>query len=338
MEKNFLTLEEKIYSFEEENTVIGIGSCEPFYEIKEILEKTETPFVEKDIEKRINPKFSRESANSIIALALSYNKKFIGKLDKKLRGKMSIGAVGLDYHILVEQKLLNIKNSLNLNGDIFVDTGYLVDREVAKRCGIGKIGKSGNLINEKLGSIIYIGYILVDEKLTPTKKSSFENKNICENCNKCIKYCPSGAICENSFNYKVCISYLTQNKNLTSEKEKKLINTQIYGCDICQLVCPYNKNKYIEYSDDIEQFFPDIEKLLFISNKEFNETYKKTSSGWRGKKILQRNAIISLANGFYSEEKIALLKKLLETEKREDIKEYALWAINTLKEKYNELL
>lgn len=333
MKKNNLTLEEKIYLFEEENTAIGIGNCEPFYEIKETLEKTETPFVEKDIEKRIHPKYSRKTANSIIALALSYNKKFTGKLDNKLRGKMSIGSIGIDYHILVAQKLLNIKESLKLNGDIFVDTGYLVDREVAKRCGLGVIGKSGNLINEKLGSIIYLGYMLVDEKLKPTPKTDFYNKDICKNCDRCIKYCPSKAILENSFNYKVCISYLTQNKNLMSEEEKKLIGKQIYGCDICQLVCPYNNEKYIENLDDIEMFFPDIEKLLFISNKEFNETFKKTASGWRGKKILQRNAIISLANGQYSENAINLLEKVLKIDNREDIKEYATWAIKKLKEK-----
>lgn len=332
-----ITLEEKIYSFEEENTAIGIGKCEPFYYLKDILYNTETPFVTKDIDKRIYPKFSRATAKSIVALALSYNKKFIGNMDNKLRGKMSIGAIGKDYHILVKEKLLNIKNSLNLNGDIFVDTGYLVDREIAKKCSLGVFGKSGNLINEKLGSIIYIGYMLVDEILKPTQKSDFFNRNLCENCDRCIKYCPSGAIKQNSFNYKVCISYLTQNKTLQNENEKKLIGKQIYGCDICQLVCPYNKDKYIEKSSNIDDFFPNIENLLFISNKEFNETYKKTASGWRGKKILQRNAIICLSNSTYSKEAIMLLEKFLKTDKRDDLKKETILAINKLKEKNNGL-
>lgn len=324
-----LTLEKKIYSYEKENTVIGIGSCEPFYNIKEILENTNTPFVEKDILKRIDPKYSRKTAKSIIALGLSYNKKFVGKKDDKIRGKISVGAMGLDYHILVKKKLEKIKTELNLNGDIFVDTGYLVDREVAKRCGIATTGKSGLVINQKLGSIMFIGYLLVDEVLVPSSK--LEEKDLCKDCNICIKCCPSGAILENNkFNYKVCISYLTQCKQLNTEQEKNLIKSQIYGCDICQFVCPYNKGKYYEEIEDLDTFYPDIEKLLFISNKEFNETYKKTASGWRGKKILQRNAIIGLANSTYKKESIALLEKVLKIDKRDDIKEYANWAINKL--------
>ena len=325
-----MRLEQKIYSFEEENTVIGIGDASPFYNIKHILEKTDTPFVEKDIEKRINPKLIREDAKSIIALGLSYNKIFVGNIDSKIRGKISIGAMGLDYHILIKEKLEYIKNSLNIQGDIFVDTGPLVDREVAKRCGIGQIGKSGNIINKKLGSIFFIGYIITNVELKPTKNTHI--KDLCKDCNKCIKACPSGSILENGFNYKLCISYLTQKKQLDSEEERKLINRQIYGCDICQKVCPYNKNTYIEKVSNLDMFYPNIEKILTMSNKEFEMTYKKTACGWRGKKILQRNAIIALANGKYSKEALNILEKM-KNDTREDIKHYVLWAIEKLNDK-----
>ena len=333
MKKSFedLTLEEKIYSYEEENTVIGIGSCEPFYDIKENLLKTETPFVEQDVLKRIDPKYSRETAKSIIALGLSYNRKFVGEMDNKIRGRISIGAMKKDYHILIEEKLNKIRTELNLNGSIFVDKGYLVDRAVAQRCGIGRRVKSGMLINEKLGSIIFVGHLLVDEVLTPSPK--LEEKDLCKDCDICIKACPTNAILENKLDYKVCRSYLTQVKTLETEQQKEFIGSQIYGCDICQLTCPYNKDKYCEEITDIDTFYPDLEKLLFISNKEFKETYKKTAAGWRGKKILQRNAIVGLGNGAYSEEKISLLEKVLKTDDREDIKEYGLWAIDKLNSK-----
>ncbi len=325
-----MTLEEKIYSFEEENTIIGIGNANPFYDIKNILQNTEIPFVEKDIEKRINPKLIREDAKSIIALGLSYNKVFKGNLDNKIRGKISIGAMGIDYHILIKEKLEYIKNSLNIEGDIFVDTGPLVDREVAKRCGLGQIGKSGNIINKKLGSIFFIGYIITNIELNPTKNIYVED--LCKNCDKCIKACPSNSILENGFNYKMCISYLTQKKELETEKEKTLINRQIYGCDICQKVCPYNKDTYIEEIYDLDTFYPNIEFILNMTNKEFENIYKKTACGWRGKKVLQRNAIISLANYKYSKEAIDLLENL-KKDTREDIKNYALWAIEKLNSK-----
>ena len=325
-----MTLEEKIYSFEKENTIIGIGNASPFYDIKNILQNTEIPFVEKDIEKRINPKLIREDAKSIIALGLSYNKVFKGTLDNKIRGKISIGAMGIDYHILIKEKLEYIKNSLNIEGDIFVDTGPLVDREVAKRCGLGQIGKSGNIINKKLGSIFFIGYIITNIELNPTKNIYVED--LCKNCDKCIKACPSNSILENGFNYKMCISYLTQKKELETEKEKILINRQIYGCDICQKVCPYNKDIYIEEIYDLDTFYPNIEFILNMTNKEFENIYKKTACGWRGKKVLQRNAIISLANYKYSKEAIDLLENL-KKDTREDIKNYALWAIEKLNSK-----
>lgn len=325
-----MTLEEKIYSFEEENTVIGIGKATPFYNIKPILESTDTPFVEKDIEKRINPMLIMEDAKSIIALGLSYNKIFVGNLDNKIRGKISIGAMGIDYHILIRNKLEYIKNSLNIEGKIFVDTGPLVDREVAKRCGLGQAGKSGNIINKKLGSIFFIGYIITNIELKPTK--NIYTEDLCKDCNKCIKACPSGSILENVFDYKLCISYLTQKKELETEQEKKLINRQIYGCDICQKVCPYNKDIYKEEIDDVNTFYPDIEYILNMTNKEFENSYKKSACGWRGKKVLQRNAIIALANYKYSQEAINILESL-KNDNREDIKNYALWAIERLNTK-----
>lgn len=323
-------IENIIYSFEEENTVIGIGDAKPFYEIRHILETTKVPFVEPDIRKRIYPEKTVKGAKSIIALGLSYNKKFVGVLDNKIRGKISIGAMGTDYHILIKEKLLKIKDEFCLDGEIFVDTGPLVDREVAKRCSLGYIGKSGNIINKKLGSIFFIGYIITTKELKPT--NNIYDEDLCKDCKKCIVACPSGSIREDGFYYEKCISYLTQKKVLESEEEKTLINRQIYGCDICQKVCPYNKDVFIENVEDVDTFYPDVKKILSMSNKQFNETYKKTACGWRGKKIIQRNAIISIANYKYSKEAIEILENM-KNDTREDIREYVFWAINKLNKK-----
>lgn len=327
-----MTIEEKIYSFEEENTVIGIGNASPFYYMIPILEKIKVPFVNYDIQTRIDPKLTKKNAKSIITLCMSYNKKYVGKLDDKLRGNMSIGAIGTDYHIIIKNKLENIKNSLFLDGDIFVDTGPLIDREVAKRCGLCACGKSQNMINKKLGSVMFIGYMLVSENLRQTE--NIYTEDMCKNCDNCIKYCPTNAITKDGFDYTKCISYLTQKKHLENDFEKIAINKQIYGCDICQKVCPHNKDVYAENIDDIDAFFPDIEHLLSITNKQFDETYKKRACGWQGKKILQRNAIIVLSNGAYSEKAISILEKMV-GDKRENISECAKYALNKLKGKKN---
>lgn len=324
-----MTLEDKIYSLEEPNIVIGIGSTEPFFELREVLEKVETPFVNSNIENRINPRLIRANAKSIICIAMSYNKKFKGTMDKEIRGNMSVGSIGIDYHRLIYKKLDDFRNLLKLEGDIFVDTGDLVDREVAKRCGIGAIGKSGNLINAKLGSVIYIGYMLVDVQL---KYKEITEYDFCKTCDNCIKACPTNAISTKGFEYKKCISYLTQKKEL-SEDERKLIKNQIYGCDICQNVCPCNKNVFYEELYNIDEFHPKIEDLLNMSNSIFNKTYKNRACGWRGKKILQRNAIITLGNSScYSNSKMHILKNSL-NDSREDIKDVSLWAINEIEKK-----
>lgn len=326
-----MTIEDKIYSFEEENTVIGIGEAGAFYDIEPILESTDTPFVEKDIKKRIDPKLTYDKVKSIVAIGLGYDKKFVGKKDDRLRANISVGAMGLDYHIILKDKLQKLKSYAGIDGLAFVDTGPLVDREVAKRCSLGVAGKSGNIINKKLGSIFFIGYILTDTYLKPTE-NIYKDIDFCKDCDRCIIACPSGSIKKDGYDYNFCISYLTQKKHIETEKEKLLIRKQIYGCDICQRVCIHNKGVFKENIEDVDIFYPDIEKLLFMSNKEFAKLYKTTACGWRGKKTLQRNAILSLGNGVYSKEAMALLEKK-EKDTQEDLKPYIAWAKDKLREK-----
>lgn len=355
-----------ILDLEEVNTSIGIGTAEPFRYLLPILSITDTPFVEYDLQKRINPKLINPNAKSIIAIAISYNKKLINNNKSTIstsnnRVNLSIGSIGIDYHEIITQKLQFIKNYLiqnypiealkntsiqnNIQADIFVDTGPLVDREVAVRCGLGVIGKSGNLINKKLGSIIYIGYIITNIDLYPT---GIIHENYCGNCDSCIKACPSSSIpnisstsnisSHNIFNYTTCISYLTQKKELNYQ-ERFLIKKQLYGCDICQLVCPYNKGVYceeFEYDLYLDKFYPSIESIFSMSNKQFKDTYKNQACGWRGKKILQRNAIIGLVNSSYlnsnnNNQELLSLLDILQNDTRPDIQEYISWAKNILK-------
>ncbi len=335
-------LSQYINSLEEEDTVIGIGSGEPFENIRGELLSKEVPFVDNSaeyLESRINPALTTPAVKSIIAIGVSYNKKLNSNLNNtnSSRVNLSIGSIGVDYHRIVYQKLEAIKRNIQkyINKDfvcdIFVDTGCLVDREVGVRCGLGSIGKSGNLINPKLGSIINIGYMLTDLELKP---NNIITQDFCKDCSACLKACPTRSIQNNySFNYKTCISYLTQKKEL-DVVERELIKSQLYGCDICQLVCPYNKGTYCEEfnsPNDINLFKPTVESVLRLTNKEFKETYKNQACGWRGKKVLQRNAIIGLANNTNNNKLEALkILSILEADPREDIQEYLEWAKSKL--------
>ena len=324
--------------------LIGFTSAEPFEDIRDILEFRKSlgylsGFEEKDIDLRINPKKTMTNAESIIAIALSYyNEPDDIKNDKsKFCGKLSRIAWGMDYHIVLREKLEKIakfiKNKkMDFEYKAFVDTGPLVDRQVAYRAGLGYYGYNSVLINDKYGSWIVIGYMITNLQIEADYPLIDKR---CYGCNLCIKNCPTGAI-EGAykFNADKCISNILQQKKEIRGKDRPVLENKIYGCDICQEVCPHNKK--IEHTSE-DRFspvklspMPDLIELLNIPNKKFKETYGMSSAGWRGKKILQRNAIIALVN-HKDKDAIPYLQELLK-DSRSEIREYALWGINILQD------
>lgn len=308
-----MNIENLIYSFAEKNNLTsGICLAEDFDFLRPVLEKRNhllKGFAEQNIQKRISPKLTFPNAKSIIVLAMNYNKKFSFLHDDKLRGHFSIGAVGTDYHTLLKEKLLELGNLLqnhSISFQAFVDTGALVDRETALRACIGYRGKNCSIHIPEKGSMIFIGYLLVDKLLSPSSKAFLES---CGDCKKCIASCPSGALLENDpFAIEKCISYITQKKGLLSHWEMKTIGLQLYGCDICQITCPHNQNNPLSNSVSPEELTPLLSSILSLSNKQFQETIGKTAAGWVGKKIIQRNAVAVLGN-IHKKESLFILQK-----------------------------
>lgn len=287
--------------------MIGFTDSSPFNNIKEYLEyridnNRFTEFEEQDIMKRIDPKLTMPSCKSIIAIALSYNVDYNEKPDYELKGSLSRSSWGLDYHKVLKNKIQllieEIKKVEEFEYKYFVDTGPLVDREIAYRAGIGYYGKNCNIINEEYGSFVFIGYILADFEIEEYDKPM---ENQCGDCDLCLRACPTKAL-DNSYrlNPGRCVSYLTQTKEEIDMDLKKKMGVKIYGCDTCQLVCP--KNKDVEKSNH-EEFIPkvtkgamDLNELLTMSNREFKNKYGHMAGSWRGKKILKRNAKNALEN------------------------------------------
>ena len=316
--------------------IIGFTDCSPLLNMKDYLVKREkenkqTEFEEKDIEKRINPILVFPECKSIIVIGLSYNNIFNEGADYKYRGILSKSTWGLDYHIVLKdrmEKLIEeIKKIIDFKYKYFVDTGPLIDRELAKKAGIGYYGKNCSIINDKYGSFIFIGYILtdLDIKITPNLL-----ENDCGECNLCIKACPTGAL-EKSYkvNPKKCISYLTQTKNKIPYELRSKMGNKIYGCDTCQLVCPKNKDievpNHKEFIPNLTKGFMNIEELFSISNKEFKEKYGSMAGSWRGKNTLKRNGIIALGN-IKDRDSLNILEKCL-YDPSPMIREYTAWAI-----------
>lgn len=210
---------------------------------------------------------------------------------KDENGNISVYAYSEDYHITVKKYLLKvsefIKNSGNYKADIYVDVSPYNDVGLAYSAGLGVIGKNKLLINDKYGSLCFIGYIITDMPLdvsTPVEGG-------CLNCNKCVKACPTGALLKGDFS--ICLSEITQKKGELTESEQQTIleNGSAFGCDICQMVCPMNDFKITELSEFKTNLITSIKKGDFenLSNKEFKEKYQNRAFSWRGKKVLIRN-------------------------------------------------
>lgn len=295
-----------------------------------------TEFEEKDIDYRTDPLFLMEDCNSIIVIAISYNIQNGYEKKYPLKGNLSRSSWGTDYHIVLKEKMDQLVEEMNkinkFKHKSFVDTGPLIDRELAYKSGIGYYGKNCSIINPEYGSFIFIGYILTDLKLEFDKNIREE----CGNCNICLESCPTGALeLPYKLNPKKCISYLTQTKENIPDEYRKKMGKKIYGCDTCQLVCP--KNRDVTKSER-EEFQPkitggnfNIEELLSVSNREFKNKYGHISASWRGRNILKRNAIIALGN-MKDEKNLHLLEDELDSQSKM-IREYSEWAIGEIKNK-----
>lgn len=284
---------------------VGFIKCRTFEELRKFyLERKEkgleNEFEESDIEKRINPNVYMEDGKTIISIAFPYN---IGEDD--VDNGFSIYTKRYDYHRVVKSYLDKICTYINeLGGEAIplVDSNSLPERYIGYLAGVGIIGKNNMLITKKYGSYVFLGEIITNLEVECEEVGRFEDiikYDGCKECKECIDNCPTKSIMLGRKNPNICSSYITQKKEL-SNIDYKLIKNRIFGCDICQDTCPYNKNvKFSNLKEFIALDFMNTDDIRFyanLNNKEFKEKIAKTSCGWRGKNIIRRNAIIRLYN------------------------------------------
>lgn len=274
---------------------VGIAPPGPYHELEELLVKRiskghYTGFEEKDLEKRIDPRLTLEDAESVIVCLFPY---FTGHI---IDANLSKSSFSLDYHLIIRNKLENIGQYLkdeikDFRYKAFIDNGPLADRHLAYLSGLGFFGINSHIITDKYGSYVFIGYIINNY---PFRFDKPMNRS-CIRCGACVKACPGSAILGNfDINPLVCRSYITQKKNELSPGEINILkkNHLVFGCDICQDVCPHNSGisctEIKEFKENIK-YSIEYSELQEISNKEFLRRYKNRTFSWRGKKILIRN-------------------------------------------------
>lgn len=290
---------------------LGVGRAEPFPDVEALLARQKAEgaypkFTEKEIELRTRPARLLPDAKSIISIAVSYltPDDHHPKAGDAPRGLVSRYAWGDDYHPILAEKLEQIAAFLAarvthpVEYRAYVDTGPPVDRAFSVRAGIGWYGKNACVYVPGHGSWVFLAQIVTNVELEPDPEIS----KSCGACDRCIRACPTGAI-ERPYwvNPEKCLSYITQMPGMIPKEYRRAMGRHLFGCDICQLVCPWNWEA--EAAGD-ERFRPsaeigprpDLIKLLTITKSEFNRLFGPTAMHWRGKKIIQRNACICLGN------------------------------------------
>ena len=200
-------------------------------------------YMNNHFDKRLDPRILVPGAKTIVSLLLNY---FPEKDLSEQHGlKVSKYAYGKDYHYVIKDKLKNLMDFIRqdigqVEGRVFVDSAPVMDKAWAKRSGLGWVGKNTNLINPKSGSFFFIAELIIDLEL----EADGPIKDYCGTCTKCIDACPTDALFEP---YKIdasrCISYLTielKDQIILGEFKNKMENW-VFGCDICQDVCPWNR-------------------------------------------------------------------------------------------------
>ncbi len=224
-----------------------------------------------------------EWAKYVTVFLIPYN---TGTEEKR---NLSRYSVSKDYHLYVKELESKLKNKTNKEFCIFADTSPFDERRLAKSLFLGFIGKNGLLINEKYGSFVFLGEIVTKEAVNIAGgEKSFRNE--CFDCGKCKEACPTKALS----NIGTCLSELTQKKKI-DEKEAELIKNHnlIWGCDICQEVCPHNKEISLS---KIDFFYKD--RLCYVTSDDIEkmseEKFLSRAYSWRGKNVILRNLSFKL--------------------------------------------
>ena len=256
----------------------------------------EMSYLNRNKEKRYDPRLLVEGTKSIVTVLYNYFPK--QKLSEGDNFKIAKYAYGADYHEVLKQKMHLLLEHVETRAGklegcrVFVDSAPVLDRAWAVKCGLGFIGKNTTLIHPKKGSFFFIGHLFLPLDLTETGQ---ELSNRCGRCTKCLDACPTGAL-EAPFHIdaRKCLSYLTiEYKGSLEGQDKSKFNNWIYGCDMCQDVCPYNR--FSLPNSELE--FQPSERLLAmrktdwqnLTQAEFEVLFKRSAVKRAGFEGLKRN-------------------------------------------------
>lgn len=264
----------------------------------------EMSYMERSPERRLNPSLLLEGAATVVSLLYPYPHLPAVIPAEREMGIVARYALGKDYHLVLEKKLRRILRNARekypeLNGRCYVDYGPVSETYWAWQSGLGWIGKNSLLLSREFGSWFFLAEIILDTELEPGTPSP----DYCGSCTACIDACPTSAITEPGMvDARRCISYLTiEHRSPIPGPLKMKMGNRIFGCDICQEVCPWNR-RAAEVDDPHLEPVPrnySLEYLAGLTAEEFREVFRQSPVKRTGLEGLKRNVEAALENQNY---------------------------------------
>ncbi len=305
------TLKEEIkaLAFELGFSSVGITSADPLEEegrrlIRWVQEgrQGEMEWMARTVRERANPRAFFPEAEAVLMVTLNYYREEEFSLPPDY-ATISLYARGRDYHKVMRKKLKQLLRGIQqlepaTRGRVFVDSFPIMERALAVRAGLGWIGKNTMLIQKGMGSFFFLGGILLNLPLLPDEPFG---RDLCGNCTRCQSACPTGALQPYRLDARRCISYLTIEHpgEIPAEFHRPMEN-RIFGCDICQEVCPHNRAPLVTNEPDFtSRFHGENLRLTFLSSlsqAEYEEMFAGTPVRRVGYQRFQRNVRIALQN------------------------------------------
>ncbi len=258
-------------------------------------------YLAREPQRRLDPSMPFPQAKSVICLGYPYAPPRMPDIDwrRELRGRIAAYAAGVDYHDLITEKLQQLIHFLmdrrpGVWARAYVDTGPLLEREWAYHSGLGWFGKNTMLLHKQAGSWFFLAEILVNLEL--------EGEGIprahCGKCTRCLTDCPTGALAEGyMLKAPLCISYLTiEHRGPIPHELRSRLDNWIFGCDICQEVCPWNQKFAQPREDLVDELFPSLPELLTLDEAGFRARFRRSAIRRTKRRGLLRNAAIALGN------------------------------------------
>jgi len=294
------------------------------------------------VDRRADPRLILENAASILSLGVLYSSP-LNQPDQRQaaenRGRVAAYAWGMDYHIVVPPRLDQLASRISailgrpVRQRRYTDTGPILERDLAQSGGLGWIGKNTCLISPLRGSFFFLAELFTDAELEPDSPFPFDR---CGSCRRCIEACPTACILpDRTIDARRCISYLTiEQKGAIPPELRPQVGNWIFGCDICQEVCPWNIRFAPNSGDPAFDPRPDVPQPalmdeLSLTEAEFNQKYRSSPVSRARRRGYLRNVCVALGNQ-PEPASVPVLARTLAAEAEPLVRSHATWALGRI--------